>query len=115
MKKAKLVRASFITRVVVDEGASEEEIIKEAVSNLQDKMGNDEVWDNIDSIEDDTEVPYNQEEEEVLYQVPVRRIGYGFKTLSVYASSEEEAQQKALEEAGGHEFSEKSSEYEIDE
>jgi hypothetical protein len=46
------------------------------------------------------------------WDVPVCRVGYGHNTLRVEARTAEEAKQIALEEAGNHEYSEKSSEYE---
>jgi len=48
------------------------------------------------------------------FSIPVVRIGYGFKTIEVEANSQEEAEQLALDEAGDHEYSEKSSDYEIE-
>lgn len=48
------------------------------------------------------------------YSVPVVRIGYGFKNIEVEANSQEEAEQLALDEAGDHEYSEKESQYEIE-
>jgi hypothetical protein len=49
--------------------------------------------------------------EPVLWNVPVMRTGYGHGLIAVTARSEEEAIALALDEAGGEEFSEKSSEY----
>lgn len=51
------------------------------------------------------------ESEEVLWNVPVMRTGYGHTLIAVTASTEQEAINKALDEAGGESFSEKSSEY----
>ena len=45
------------------------------------------------------------------FDVGVCRIGYGFGSIEVQASSQEEANEKALDEAGDHLFSEKTSEY----
>ncbi len=45
------------------------------------------------------------------FQVEVCRIGYGFATIEVEADDQEQANAKALDEAGNHEFSEKSSDY----
>lgn len=56
-----------------------------------------------------------REEAERDFEVPVVRIGYGFKTIKVRATSQEEANQIALDEAGNEEFSEKSSEYKLEE
>jgi hypothetical protein len=46
------------------------------------------------------------------FDVEITRIGYGYKTIRVEADTEDEARQKALDEAGNHVFNEKSSEYE---
>ena len=48
------------------------------------------------------------------FDINVVRTGYGFKTISVEANSLEEAEEKALDEAGSEEFSEKTSEYSIE-
>jgi len=45
------------------------------------------------------------------WNVPILRIGYSHHTMTVSARTEEEAIERALDEAGGEEFSEKSSEY----
>jgi len=45
------------------------------------------------------------------YEIEVCRIGYGHKTIEVEATSQEEAEQIALDEAGSYEFSEKDAEY----
>lgn len=45
------------------------------------------------------------------FQIPVVRTSYAFKTIEVEAGSLEEAQRKALDEAGNHEFSEKNVDY----
>ena len=45
------------------------------------------------------------------WTVPICRISYGHKTFVVEAHSEEEAIEKAMDEAGDWVFSEKSSEY----
>lgn len=47
------------------------------------------------------------------FKVEVLRIGYATKEIEVEAETQEEADEKALEEAGNHEFSEKTSEYEL--
>jgi hypothetical protein len=45
------------------------------------------------------------------FLVPVTRIGYGYNTFEVEASSQKEADEIALEQAGDHEFSEKDADY----
>lgn len=58
-KVAKLVTISLTTRVVVDEDASEEEIIELSRKNFFDKI-NLELSENIEEIYDDEEMPYNK-------------------------------------------------------
>lgn len=48
------------------------------------------------------------------YTVLVIRTSYGNREIEVEADSEEGAREKALEEAGNHEFSEHTAEYEVD-
>jgi hypothetical protein len=55
----------------------------------------------------------DQSAEPRLFSVEVCRVGYGFATIEVMAISQEDAEEKALDEAGDHEYSEKSSEYSI--
>lgn len=45
--------------------------------------------------------------------VQMTRIGYAFAEIEVEAESMLEARDKALDEAGGHTYSEKTSDYEI--
>jgi len=59
-KVAKLVYANLLTRVIVDENASEEEIIEVSKEKFIDKIKT-ELGENIEEIEDDTEVPYDEE------------------------------------------------------
>ena len=47
------------------------------------------------------------------YRVTMCRIGYGFKTFEVEARTRFEAEEKAYEMAPNHEYSEKKSEYEL--
>jgi sorbitol-specific phosphotransferase system component IIBC len=47
------------------------------------------------------------------FDIDVTRIGVGFATLRIQANTLQEAQEKALDEAGDHSFSEKTSEYEL--
>jgi hypothetical protein len=60
MKKvAKLVYVSLMTRVVVDENATEQDIMELAIPRLSDKLIF-EPLEHIESIEDDEEVPYGE-------------------------------------------------------
>lgn len=56
-KVAKLVHLSLITRVVVDEDASDEEIINSCYPNIQAKIDNNELGENVEDIRNDTECP----------------------------------------------------------
>jgi hypothetical protein len=47
------------------------------------------------------------------FEVEVRRIGWGFRTIKVYADDQVEAEQIALDTAGDYEFSEHSADYDI--
>lgn len=60
MKVAKLVEVSLLVRVIVDENATEDQIIQATYPKLQDKLDNREVGDNVMSIEDDEEVPFGE-------------------------------------------------------
>ena len=62
-KVAKLVSVSLITRVIVDENASESEILELAGIRLAEKIQN-ELTEHLDSIEDDIECPYDPEFDE---------------------------------------------------
>ncbi len=53
-KVAKLVSFTFITRVVVDENASDEEIVALAKPKIRAKIDNDELFDNLEGIEIDS-------------------------------------------------------------
>ena len=61
MKVAKLVTVSIVTRVIVNEDASELEIIESATENIINQVHND-LLDNIESIVEDTECPYNEDD-----------------------------------------------------
>lgn len=56
-KIAKLVAVSLMTRVVVDELATDEEILDAARSQFMEKIST-ELGENLEFIEDDTECPY---------------------------------------------------------
>lgn len=57
-KVAKLVVTTFITRVVMDENTSLEEIAELVKPKLLDKINNNEVAENIETILPDEECPY---------------------------------------------------------
>lgn len=60
MKVAKLVAVSLMTRVVVENTASEKDIANAAKDQLKEVIEND-IHDNIEFIEDDTECPFDPE------------------------------------------------------
>jgi len=60
MKVAKLVEVSLLVRIIVDENATEDQIIEATYPKLQDKLDNREIGDNVMSIEDDEEVPFGE-------------------------------------------------------
>ena len=57
-KVAKLVTVSFITRVVVEDNATDEQILNEAKKGFQAKLDNNELMDNLEQIRDDEEMPF---------------------------------------------------------
>jgi hypothetical protein len=58
-KVAKLVYVSLVTRVVVDEKATEQEILELAFPKLSEKL-TDEFIENLEEIVDDIECPYDE-------------------------------------------------------
>ena len=60
MKVAKLVMVSLMTRVIVDENSTDEQILEKAKARFQAKLDNNELMDNLESIEDDEELPYGE-------------------------------------------------------
>lgn len=58
MKIAKLVCVTLMTRVIVDENADEQTIMELAIPKLSEKLM-DEPFEHIESIEDDTECPFD--------------------------------------------------------
>ena len=59
MKVAKLVSVSLTTRVIVEEGTSDEDILIKAQDRLIYKIET-EINEHLESIEDDTECPYDE-------------------------------------------------------
>lgn len=47
------------------------------------------------------------------FVIPVTRIGYAYRDMEVMAISQEDAEDKALNEAGNFEFTERESEYKV--
>ena len=67
-KVAKLVAISLMTRVIVDEDATDEQIVQEAKKNFQAKLDNNELMDNLESIENDEEIPFGEGHLDVYFQ-----------------------------------------------
>jgi hypothetical protein len=65
MKVAKLVRVMITTRIIVDDNASEKEIMEIALPRLLDNLYTN-AFENIEEIVDDTEVPYDPDMDDVL-------------------------------------------------
>lgn len=60
-KKAFLVKAEFWTRIVVDETATEDEKLDAARPQIK-SLAQSELPDHVNSIEEDTEMPYSEGE-----------------------------------------------------
>lgn len=58
VKISKLVMVSLMTRVIVDDSATDEEILRLAKPHFIDKI-NMELGEHLESIEDDSECPYD--------------------------------------------------------
>ena len=59
MKVAKIVCVSLMTRVIVDENATEEQILEASRGNFIEKV-NTELGENIEEISDDEEIPFGK-------------------------------------------------------
>lgn len=84
-KVAKLVVTTFITRVVMDENTSLEEIAELIKPKLLDKINNNEVAENIETMLPDEEFPYGSDDRDTkqfikqVYPIQERRLlKYGF-------------------------------------
>jgi hypothetical protein len=61
MKKAHLVYVSMATRVVVDENATEQEIIKLANAQIINNIIADGIFENVEEVLEDYECPYDSD------------------------------------------------------
>ena len=59
MKKAHLVYVSIATRVIVDENATKQDIIKLANAQIIDNIIADGIFENVEEVLDDDECPYD--------------------------------------------------------
>jgi len=55
---AKLVCVSLMTRIIVDEDATEEQMMEQARPQLIEKLQEDGLLDHVENIEDDEECPF---------------------------------------------------------
>jgi hypothetical protein len=58
--KAKLVTISFIRRVVVEDNATEDEMILKAINKIRE-LDDIEMMENFEKVEDDIEYPFDPE------------------------------------------------------
>jgi hypothetical protein len=65
-KVAKLVTITMKTRVIVDENASESDVIEQASIKMSEKIQH-EFNENLESICEDTECPYDPEYDDEVY------------------------------------------------
>jgi hypothetical protein len=64
-KIAKLVTISVTTRVIVEEGTTDESIMEIAIPRCIDVVKSDGVFDHLVDISDDTEVPFGSINEDL--------------------------------------------------
>lgn len=57
---AKLVYVSLMTRVIVNDTDDEETIMKKARPQLVEKLEQEGLFDHVESIEDDEEIPFGK-------------------------------------------------------
>jgi uncharacterized protein (UPF0212 family) len=62
MKVAKLVRVSLVTRVIVEDTASEQDILELAIPKLSEALM-DNPYESVEEIVADTECPYTIDDE----------------------------------------------------
>lgn len=71
-KIAKLVAVSLMTRVIVDDSATDEEILKIARPRFMNKIVT-ELGEHIESIEDDTECPYDDKFDDYKESIEIQK------------------------------------------
>jgi len=109
--KGKVRRALYSTtevEVEVPDDATE--------SQIRAKLSSEAVTGNYGVVEDTAYVVRGFEAEDGLkdFEVDICRIGYGYRTVNVRAVSMAEAREKAEENAGSWDYSEKDSDYKIE-
>lgn len=99
MKVAKLVTCTLITRVVVEDTATDDDIITAARPKLRDKI-DDDLGDNIEEIYDDEAMPFGEGLDDQYFQPNLLEEGIfdrwmelGHKTYDVYRTLEDARKQ----------------------
>jgi len=72
-KVAKIVCVSLMTRVIVDENATDEEIVNVAKDNFKKKIEG-ELVENLEEIYDDEEIPFGEGHLDVYYQPDLEHV-----------------------------------------
>ena len=70
-KKAVLVKVSLMTRVIVDDNATEETILELAIPRLSENLMNSP-YENLEDIVDDTECPYTVDDDREILEIAQR-------------------------------------------
>jgi hypothetical protein len=67
MKVAKLVYLSLMTRVIVDENATYEDIVEAVRPNFRESINDTALGENIEEIIDDEEIPFGELDSDIKY------------------------------------------------
>ncbi len=86
-------------------------MLREAASLLPEDKRRELIIKHLPEMKINCRTDEDTHEEEKEWNVPVMRTAYGHRLIAVSARSEQEAINKAIDEAGGESFSENSSEY----
>lgn len=77
-KIAKLVSINLMARVIVDEDATEEDILTASKIKFQNSLDNNEHSENIEFIKNDTEVPFDLSE---AISIVIKEISHNYDNL----------------------------------
>ena len=99
-ERLKTKAAEYRTFIAEMERAAQEEILDSTEDSVFE-------WD----LPNDLVPEVKSQAQPRIWTVPVCRTGFGSRTIEVVAATEEEAIEKAIDEAGNHEFSENDAEY----
>jgi len=83
MKIAKLVYAALLVRVIVEDTASEQDILELAIPKLSEALM-DSPHQHIEKIIDDTECPYVEEVDTYEYKFNIKRVGGRFVAFDMF-------------------------------